>query len=65
MDFLFLTGIIMAVVPALVIIGFSIFVFLSFIRDDKDASNIARTAFIVMIIGIALIIWHYASKSLL
>lgn len=64
MDFLFLTGIILTVVPLFLIIGFSFYIFLAFVRDDPDASAITRTAFITMFVGIFLIIWHFVSKML-
>lgn len=59
---LFITGIVMTFVPLLLMIGFSFFIFLSFVRDDPDAAAVTRVAFLVMGIGIVLLIWHFASR---
>ncbi|MDP2631171.1 MAG: hypothetical protein Q8P30_00180 [Candidatus Uhrbacteria bacterium] len=64
MSYLLLTGIVMFVVPLLVMIGFASFIFLSFIRDDDDASALLRIAFFIMIFGVVLIVAHYLIQSI-
>jgi len=57
---LLLVGIVLAGVPAALIIGFASFIFIGFVGDDKDAKAIFQLALIIMGIGIVLIIAHIA-----
>lgn len=56
---LLLTGIVFTVVPLLIMIGFAIFIFVSFMRDDDDAGALLRLALIVMTFGLILIGVHF------
>lgn len=58
MSFLLLTGLIFAGVPLLLIIGFCVFIFLQFTRDDNDAAAVARIAYIMIILGTVMIVAH-------
>lgn len=55
---LLLIGIVLAGVPALLIIGFATYIFLGFVNDDKDAKAIFQITLAVMGIGLLLILGH-------
>lgn len=58
MSLLLLIGIVLAGVPALLIIGFASYIFIGFVTDDNDAKSIFILALIIMGIGVALILAH-------
>lgn len=62
MSLLLLVGLVMAGVPFLLIVGFAGFIFVSFMNDDKDAKGLFTIALVVMAIGAALIITHFATQ---
>lgn len=62
MSLLLLVGLVMAGVPFLLIVGFAGFIFVSFMNDDKDAKGLFTIALVVMGIGAALIITHFATQ---
>lgn len=64
MDFLLISGIILTVVPIILMIGFAAFIFFMFMKDDPDSSMMVRIAFVVMLLGIALIAAHYMLQGL-
>ena len=57
---LLLVGIVLAGVPASLIIGFAAYIFIGFVTDDKDAKAIFTIALVIMGIGVALILAHVA-----
>jgi len=57
-------GIIMAGVPALLIIGFAAYIFLGFVNDDKDAKGVFHVTLAVMGIGLLLILGHVVGTIL-
>lgn len=62
MSLLLLIGLVMAGVPFLLIVGFAGFIFVSFMNDDKDAKGLFLIALLVMGLGVALIITHFATQ---
>jgi hypothetical protein len=60
MSVLLLIGLVLAGVPAGLIIGFAAWIFLGFVNDDKDAKAVFTLAMIMMGIGVALILAHFA-----
>jgi len=64
MSFLLISGIILTVVPAILMVGFAVFIFFMFMKDDSDSSALVKVAFIVMFLGIALIIADYFLRTL-
>lgn len=56
MSILLLTGIVLTVVPAALILGFALFTFFAFTRDDPDAKNALNVSLVVLVIGIACLI---------
>lgn len=60
MSLLLLVGIVLAGVPASLIIGFAAYIFIGFVTDDKDAKSIFTLALIIMGIGVVLILAHVA-----
>lgn len=64
MSTLLLVGIVMAGVPAILIIGFAAYIFLGFINDDKDARQIFNVVLIIMGIGILLVVGHYVGTMI-
>lgn len=62
MSTLLLVGIVLAGIPAMLIIGFAAYIFLGFINDDKDARQIFNVVLAVMGIGILLILGHLIGK---
>ncbi|MBU1126278.1 MAG: hypothetical protein ABH826_00995 [Patescibacteria group bacterium] len=63
-SFILLTGIVLTLVPLALIIGFSFFIFLSFIRDDDDAGNLLRLTFIVLIFGLVFLLWYFIKRNI-
>ncbi len=57
---LLLVGIVLAGVPAALILGFASYIFIGFVTDDKDAKAIFQLALVIMGIGVVLIIAHVA-----
>jgi predicted MFS family arabinose efflux permease len=62
MTILLLIGIVLAGVPAALIIGFAAYIFVGFVTDDKDAKAIFQIALVMMGIGVALIIASVAGS---
>ena len=62
--FILLTGIVLTCIPAALMLGFSIFIFLSFVRDDDDARNLVRVAFICMAFGIVFLLWYFLKRQI-
>jgi predicted MFS family arabinose efflux permease len=60
MSLLLLIGLVLAGVPAALIVGFAAYIFIGFVTDDKDAKAVFYLALIIMGIGIALILAHVA-----
>lgn len=60
MSLLLLIGIVLAGIPAALIIGFAGYIFIGFVTDDKDAKAVFQLALVIMGIGIALILAHVA-----
>jgi hypothetical protein len=58
MSLLLLIGIVLAGVPAALMIGFAAYIFIGFVTDDKDAKGIFQLACVIMGIGIVLILAH-------
>ncbi len=58
MSMLLLVGIVLAGVPALLIIGFAGYIFFGFVNDDKDARAVLNIALAIMGVGILLILGH-------
>ncbi len=65
MSMLLFVGIILAGVPALLIIGFAGYIFLGFINDDQDARAILNVVLAVMGIGILLILGHVLTSVII
>lgn len=59
MSTLLLIGIVMMSLPALLIAGCAIYIFLGFVNDDKDARAIFNLALLVMAIGFFFIVGHF------
>jgi len=55
---LLLIGIVLAGIPALLIIGFAAYIFLGFVNDDKDAKAVFHLTLVIMGIGLLLILGH-------
>lgn len=62
---LLFVGIILAGVPALLIIGFASYIFFGFINDDHDARAIFNVVLAVMGVGILLILGHVLTKIII
>ncbi len=62
MSFVLITGIIFTTVPAVIIFGFMMVIFVSFMRDDDDAIAITRIAVGTMIVGLLMIAFHFLSQ---
>lgn len=56
MSILLLTGIVLTVVPTALILGFALFTFFAFTRDDPDAKNAVNVALVVLAMGIVCLI---------
>lgn len=63
MSFLLISGIVLTVVPIILMIGFGVFIFFMFMKDDPDSSALVTVAFIVMLLGIGLIVAHYILQA--
>jgi heme/copper-type cytochrome/quinol oxidase subunit 4 len=64
MTFLLISGIVLTVVPIILMIGFAAFIFFMFMKDDPDSSSLVKIAFVVMLLGIALIAAHYLLQTI-
>lgn len=64
MTLVLLVGIVLTVVPATLIAGFSFFIMYNFFKDDDEAAAIMRLTFVLMGIGIALIAAYFISQSI-
>lgn len=53
------SGIVLVAVPLMVMIGFAVFIFWSFMQDDEMTAGILRVGLIIMAVGAALIIGHF------
>lgn len=60
--FILLTGIVLTVIPLGLIIGFSFYIFLAFIRDDDDAGNLLRLTFITLVFGLIFLLWYFVKR---
>ena len=63
MSILLLTGIVLTVVPATLILGFALFIFFAFTRDDDDAKNIVNVALAILGIGVICLIGYFAGLT--
>ncbi|MBT4857054.1 hypothetical protein HON52_02595 [Candidatus Uhrbacteria bacterium] len=63
MSIVLLTGIVLTVVPAALILGFALFTFFAFTRDDDDAKNVVNVTLVVLAIGIACLVAYFFGVS--
>ena len=64
MSILLLTGIVLTVVPATLILGFALFTFFAFTRDDQDAKSIVNIALGIFALGIVCLIGYFLGINL-
>jgi len=58
MSILLLTGIVLTFVPATLILGFALFTFFAFTREDDDAKAAVTVALVILAMGIACLIGY-------
>lgn len=64
MSWIFLTGLVLLVVPLIVVLGFLIYIAFQFVKDDDDAFNVLKIAIGISFFGFLFIIIDYAISLL-